>query len=284
MSNPDAINLPLASSLQQIAGALVFGSGHALTIEEIRTCLREVGADDEQAKIFADASPRDVRDALEGISKELARLGLGIELVELSEGFRFQTQACSGRWLRHLLKADRPGRLSRPALETLAIVAYRQPIAKAEIEAVRGVGVDYIIKALMELHLVRIVGRSELPGRPFLYGTTASFLEHFGLKNLSDLNAIDPSLQRSKPTERRAIHRKPRPAGEAESKRDTDQTTPEEGPAATTNEDAQAAEPMDERQVEDAIREILGPRKPGADAESVFAETAAPRTKRPTKE
>jgi segregation and condensation protein B len=258
--------MALASSLQQVVGALIFGSERPLSIEDIRTCLQEVGALDEQTRVFADAAPREVRDAVEGIAKDLSRLGLGIELAEHSEGFRFQTQACTGRWLRHMLKADRPGRLSRPALETLAIIAYRQPIAKSEIEAVRGVAVDHIIKALMELHLVRIVGRSDLPGRPFLYGTTASFLEHFGLKNLTDLNALDPTLQRSRPADRRALHRKAKP--------DKSEGAPAGAPDAQTGTAAVPA-PVDaaaeDRDLHAAVREILGPREePGADAEPVF--------------
>ena len=266
MANLDTTNLPLASSLQQIVGALIFGSDRPLTVEDIRTCLREVGVDDDQAAIFAGAAPRDVRDAIDDIAKELARLGLGIELVEQGEGFRFQTQAGGGRWLRHLLKVDRPGRLSRPALETLAIIAYRQPIAKAEIEAVRGVGVDHMIKTLMEIHLVRIVGRSELPGRPFLYGTTASFLEHFGLKHLTDLNALDPSLQRSTPAERRAIHQKTKPEGAASRNADEKSVAAAKGDA------------VGGRNIESAVQEILGPREaPDTDAEPVFEERIEPR-------
>jgi segregation and condensation protein B len=242
MSNPEEIKLPMADSLQQVLGALVFGADHPLTIEEMRTCLHEVGEADAEAKVFAEVSPRDVRDALESIAKELMRLGLGVELVEVGGGFRFQSQPAAGRWLRTLLKIDRPGRLSRPALETLAIIAYRQPIAKSEIESVRGVMVDHIIKALMELHLVRIVGRSDLPGRPFLYGTTASFLDHFGLKSLSELNAMDPTLQRSKPSERKAIHRK--------AKKEPDAA---EGQADLL----------------DPVREVLGPDTPPPDAEPI---------------
>jgi len=208
----DEVKLPLPSSLQQIVGALLFGADRPLTVEDIRTCLANVasnaGEENETLKLFAEASPREVTDALESIGKELARTGLGIEVVELNGGYRFQTQACCGRWVRDLLKIDRPNRLSRPALETLAIIAYRQPISKSEIESVRGVMVDHIVKALMELHLIRIVGRSDLPGRPFLYGTTNSFLEHFGLKNLNDLNELDPTLQRSKSSERKAVHKK----------------------------------------------------------------------------
>lgn len=212
MANPDEVKLPMPSSLQRIVGALLFGADHPLTVEEIRACLKSVAdADTEQnatLKLFAEASPREVSDAVESIRIELSRLELGLEVVELNGGFRFQTQPCCGRWVRNLLKADRPNRLSRPALETLAIIAYRQPIAKSEIESIRGVMVDHIVKALMELHLIRIVGRSDLPGRPFLYGTTASFLDHFGLSNLKELNELDPTLQRSKPSERKAVHRK----------------------------------------------------------------------------
>jgi len=261
--------MPLASSLQQIVGALIFGSDRPLSVEEIRACLREVGAADEQARVFADASPRDVHDAADALARELARLGFGIELAEHSEGYRFQTQASTGRWLRHLLKTDRPGRLSRPALETLAIIAYRQPIARSEIEAVRGVAVDHIIKALMELHLVRIVGRSDLPGRPFLYGTTASFLEHFGLKSLTELNALDPTLQRSKPAERRAIHRRERPAAPDGERNDPARQPQPSGAASAAAGITRGADgPGD---LSSGLREILGPDEaPGADGEPVF--------------
>jgi segregation and condensation protein B len=106
------------------------------------------------------------------------------------------------------LKLDRPNRLSRASLETLAIVAYRQPITKSEVEQIRGVSVDTIMKTLADLGLVRLVGRSELPGHPFLYGTTPFFLEHFGLASLDQLNEIDPTLPRSNPRERAKLFRK----------------------------------------------------------------------------
>lgn len=221
MLKPDEIALPMASSLQQIVGALLFGADHPLTVEEIRACLKSVAetaaeGEGDTLKLFAEASPREIGDAVESIAKELARLGLGIEVADVSGGFRFQTQPCCGRWVRNLLKADRPNRLSRPALETLAIIAYRQPIARSEIESIRGVAVDHIVKALMELHLIRIVGRSELPGRPFLYGTTPTFLDHFGLCTLKELNELDPTLQRSKVSERKAAHTREKKKSDAE--------------------------------------------------------------------
>jgi len=218
MASLDDVKLPLPSSLQQIVGALLFGADRPLTVEDIRACLANVASGaaegDETLKLFAEASPREVGDALESIGKELARMGIGVEVVALNGGYRFQTQVCCGRWVRDLLKAKRPNRLSRPALETLAIIAYRQPISKSEIESVRGVTVDHIVKALMELHLIRMLGQSDLPGRPFLYGTTTTFLDHFGLKNLDDLNELDPTLQRSKPAARKAIHKKEKPKAE----------------------------------------------------------------------
>lgn len=257
MSNPDDVKLPMASSLQQIVGALLFGSDHPLTVDEIRACLKSVaGASDaeqnETLKLFAEASPREVSDAIESISIELSRLELGLEVAQINGGFRFQTQPCCGRWVRNLLKIDRPNRLSRPALETLAIIAYRQPIAKSEIESIRGVVVDHIVKALMELHLIRIVGRSDLPGRPFLYGTTSTFLDHFGLSNLKELNELDPTLQRSKPSERKAVHRKEKRKDEAAQTSGMDEgslfsQTPADGPATK-------AEPSG------ALKEILGDR------------------------
>ena len=253
MSKPDEIQLPMASSLQQVVGALVYGSDHALSVEEIRSCLQAVAGEDPATAVFAEASPRDVRDALTGIAKELDRLGVGIVLKEINGVFQFESHASCGRWLRHMLRRERPNRLSRPALETLAIVAYRQPIAKSEIEGIRGVTVDHIVKALMELHLVRIVGRSDLPGHPFLYGTTTSFLDHFGLKSLGELNEMDPTLQRSKPSERKAIHRK-----------NALKNTESDEPATEKAEPANA-----EPDFTDPVREVLGPDTPPPDAEPI---------------
>lgn len=134
--------------------------------------------------------PADIRKAIEDIRTQLAAAGLGIELVEINGGYRFQTAAPCGPWVRQMLNKGRATVLSRPSIETLAIIAYRQPVTRSEIESVRGVNAGHVIKALMEMQLVRIVGRSDLPGRPFLFGTTPQFLEHFGLKSLSDLETL----------------------------------------------------------------------------------------------
>ncbi|MBR1871029.1 MAG: SMC-Scp complex subunit ScpB [Kiritimatiellae bacterium] len=206
------LKTPLPHSLQEIVGALVFASQEPLTAADLRNTIRETvlpGGEDDDAKkeneildVYRTCTAREVEAALHGLEKELERSQIGLRLVCTGGAYRMQTVPACGRYVRALLKLDRPGRLSRASLETLAIIAYRQPITKSEIEAIRGVAVDTMVKGLVDMGLVRLVGKSELPGHPFLYGTTPQFLEHFGLASLGDLNALDPTLQRSDPKER----------------------------------------------------------------------------------
>ena len=206
MPKPKEPKIPLPSSLQEIVGALLFASQTPLTVTDLRQCIRgvepEEGENAEVMGVYQGCTTREVEQAVHGLEKELERSGCGFRLVCAGGAYRLQTAPSCGRYVRALLKLDRPNRLSRAALETLAIIAYRQPITKSEVEQIRGVAVDMIVKTLVDLQLVRLVGRSELPGHPFLYGTTPLFLEHFGLASLSELNAIDPTLQRSNPRER----------------------------------------------------------------------------------
>ena len=216
---PKGPRIPLPSSLQEIVGALLFASESPLTAAELRTCVRgvapEEGDDAEVMSVYQSCTSREIEQALHGLEKELERSECGFRLVCTGGAYRLQTASACGRYVRALLKLDRPSRLSRAALETLAIIAYRQPITKAEIEQIRGVAVDTIVKSLVDLQLVRLVGRSELPGHPFLYGTSPLFLEHFGLASLSELNDIDPTLQRSNPRERAKLFVKEKPEEQA---------------------------------------------------------------------
>ena len=217
---PKEPKIPLPSSLQEIVGSLLFASQTPLTVTDLRQCIRGVepaeGDDADVMKVYQSCTTREVEQAIHGLEKELERSGCGFRLVCAGGAYRLQTTPTCGRYVRSLLKLDRPNRLSRASLETLAIVAYRQPITKAEVEQIRGVAVDTIMKTLVDLQLVRLVGRSELPGHPFLYGTTPLFLEHFGLASLSELNAIDPTLQRSNPRERAKLFvKKGKPKEEA---------------------------------------------------------------------
>ncbi len=186
-------NIDKLPGLKQILGALVFGANRPLKLRELRACIVEVSESDETVAVYADVDDKQLKEALKELADELDENHAGFSLHETAGGYRLQSDAECGRWLKHLLNA-KPHRLSHPALETMAIIAYRQPISRADLEAVRGVSVAHIIKPLMEMQLVRIVGRSELPGRPFLYGTTQMFLEHFGLKNLKDLDKMAPMV------------------------------------------------------------------------------------------
>ena len=211
-NKPKDVRLPLPGSLQEIVGALLFASESPLSVADLRECVRGVepedGDDAEVMEVYRTCTTREIEEALRGLEKALEVAKCGFTLVCAGGQYRMQTSPVCGRYVRALLKLDRPNRLSRASLETLAIVAYRQPITKAEVEQIRGVGVDTIMKTLTDLELVRLVGRSELPGHPFLYGTTPFFLEHFGLASLDQLNEIDPPLPRSNPRERAKLFKR----------------------------------------------------------------------------
>ncbi len=251
--------LDLPGSLQEIVGSLLFASESPLTVQQLRECVRgvepEEGDNAEVMEVYRTCTTREIEAALRGVEKALEVARCGFRLVCTGGTYRLQTTPVCGRYVRALLKLDRPSRLSRASLETLAIVAYRQPVTKAEIEEIRGVGVDTILKTLSELQLVRLVGRSELPGHPFLYGTTPFFLEHFGLASLDQLNDIDPTLPRSNPRARAELFKKkekPKPEqltldGEQPTANAT-KTPPEnagETPPAAENENNSPAEPAD---------------------------------------
>lgn len=199
----EQVKIPLPRSLQDIVGSLLFASPDPLTAAELRAAVRAVepeeGENAEIMDVYRSCTSREIDQALKGLEKALEVAGCGFQLVCTGGTYRMQTMPSCGRYVRAMLKLDRPSRLGRASLETLAIVAYRQPITKSEIEEIRGVDVTGNLKTLMDLQLIRLVGRSELPGHPFLYGTTQIFLEHFGLSNLQQLNELDPTLQRSNP-------------------------------------------------------------------------------------
>jgi len=177
--------------LKQVLGAIIFAARHPLTVGAIRKVLQETAeVNREEAGVYGSVKEAELKACLRQLQIECETGKTGVHLVESADGFRFQSDPMGGPWVRHMLNVGKPTRLSRPALETLAIIAYRQPISRAELEAVRGVAVDHVIRMLMEMQLIKIVGRSELPGRPMLYGTTALFLEHFGLKEVKDLPGI----------------------------------------------------------------------------------------------
>jgi segregation and condensation protein B len=139
------------------------------------------------ASVIGTVSKAEVEQALKILQQQLEQEGRGIQLVKLAGGYRLVTKPDYAPWLKRLDKAKAAQKLSRSALESLAIIAYKQPLVRAEIEEIRGVETSGVIRTLLERKLVRIVGRKEVPGRPIMYGTTKFFLEHFGLQDLTQL-------------------------------------------------------------------------------------------------
>ena len=178
--------------LKQIIGALLFAAREPVAADTIKKVLRDAAKQYEgPVKDFEKATAEDIAAAIAQLNEDLTRAHTGIHVGEVANGYRLQNDLNCGVWIRQMLEKGRSNRLSKPALETLAIIAYRQPCTRQEIESVRGVQVDAILKNLMEMQLVKAAGRSELPGRPWMFATTQKFLEYFGLKNVQDLPGIE---------------------------------------------------------------------------------------------
>lgn len=249
MSEPNKI--PMPRSLQEIVGALLFASETPLTAADLKNSIRamapEEDCDKETAEIYRTCTSREIDAALKGLEKALEVAGCGFSLLCAGGAYRLQTIPPCGRYVRAMLKLDRPGRLGRATLETLAIIAYRQPVTKSEIEEIRGVDVSGNVKTLMDLELVRLVGKSELPGHPFLYGTTPEFLEHFGISSLGSLDGFDPTLQRSDPKTKAESYKRPASAPEQ-----PELPIDGESPAEPEGKETPGEEPRDAANPEDA--------------------------------
>jgi len=180
--------------LKFILEAVLFSAQKPLSPAELREVLNDAGekSDDSAARSFRKVKLDDLNGALEQLAREHAAAARTYRLVCVAGSWQFVSQPEYAPWLKALVGEKlRPPRLSLPALETLAIMAYRQPLTRAEIEQIRGVSVDGVMQTLLERGLVAQVGRAEVAGRPMTYGTTSLFLEYFGLHSLDDLPAAD---------------------------------------------------------------------------------------------
>ncbi|HET6464104.1 MAG TPA: SMC-Scp complex subunit ScpB [Nitrospiria bacterium] len=163
--------------LTAVLEAILFVSGEPMSLEELSEVLE--GTEAER-----------IRQALDHLRQNYESAGRGLQIVEVAGGYRIVTRSECAPWIRSLEKIKTATRLSRSGLETLAIVAYKQPVTRGEIEAIRGVDSAYVLKTLLERRILKITGRREGLGRPILYGTTREFLQYFGLKDLSELPAL----------------------------------------------------------------------------------------------
>ena len=180
--------------LKSVLEAILFSAQQPLTPKELRELLVSAAEKSEEPapKEFKKVSPDQITETLNQLAAEHGQLGRSFHLMCVAGAWQFASRPDYAPWIKALVgHKSRPPRLSQPALETLAIVAYRQPLTRAEIEQIRGVAVDAVMQTLLERGLVQHVGRAEVPGRPNTYGTTPLFLEYFGLGSLEDLPAAD---------------------------------------------------------------------------------------------
>lgn len=150
---------------------------------------------DDLKILFENLKSQEIREIIETLKKEHEERQSGIRIVEIAGGFLMVTAHEHAGIVKNFYKIKHTEKLSGPALETLAIIAYKQPVTRVDIEALRGVNADGVIKSLAEKNLIRIVGRKEVIGRPFVYGTTRQFLDYFGLKSLDELPNIEEFAQ-----------------------------------------------------------------------------------------
>jgi segregation and condensation protein B len=175
--------------------------------------------------IFEEEPKERIEEQLQALKADYEARGAGIMLAEVANGWQLATRPEYAAWVRKFKTVKVSTRLSRPALETLAIIAYKQPVTRPEIEAIRGVNIGGIVRNLMERRLVKIVGKKDVPGKPMLYGTSAEFLQYFGLKDLSSLPTLK-EFQELEASEEAMLPEAP-DAGEHEEENGTEDIAPE---------------------------------------------------------
>jgi segregation and condensation protein B len=170
---------------KSIIESILFIAGEPLTIDAL--------------KDIVELDRPEIERLINELISEYSLKNSGLFIVEVAGGVQMVTNPASAPWIKKLLATAVPTRLSQQSLETLAIIAYKQPIIKAEIEAIRGVNSDGVVKTLLERRLIKILGRKEVPGRPLMYGTTKEFLQSFGLKDLSELPTLKEFQEMEEP-------------------------------------------------------------------------------------
>lgn len=175
--------LEVPTTLRSLLEALIFAAQEPLTVNQIQSMYALEGANGDARKI----EQEEIAQVIEALNNEYASAEKPYRIVGIAGGYQFATLPTYADWLGKLYKEQARRKLSQASTETLSIIAYRQPITRPEIESIRGVDCDYVLKTLLEKDMVTIVGRATTVGRPLLYGTTKEFLKHFGLNDIADL-------------------------------------------------------------------------------------------------
>lgn len=171
------------SKIKSVIESLIFTAEKPLPFDEIK-------------KLFEDAQDSLLKEAIDELIKESEQRNSGIRIIEIAGGYQMVTAPENAAELKEFYRIKHTEKLSKPSLEALAIIAYKQPVTRIDVESIRGVNTDGVIKNLLEKSLIRIVGRKEVIGRPFVYGTTRQFLDYFGLKSLDELPKIEEFAQK----------------------------------------------------------------------------------------
>lgn len=170
-------------SAKQILEALIFATDEPLTPGDIINIFNTL----DEGERLRRMSEESILRYIEELNHEFEQTGRAFRIVKVAGGYQYATQQHFAPWLGKMLKEKSKRKLSISALESLAVIAYKQPVTKPEVESIRGVNADYVLRTLLERNLITIVGRAATPGRPLLYGTTRDFLKHFGINDLSEL-------------------------------------------------------------------------------------------------
>jgi segregation and condensation protein B len=188
-------------TLKAVVEALLFASQKPLSVNDIAAAISSAAEYFEEGTEVGLPKPKtaEIAECLQTLQSEYDEESHAFQLIEQVSGWVLASRSEYQIWVRQLFPEMRPARLSAPALETLAIIAYRQPITKADVEAIRGVTVDGVMQKLLDGGLVKISGRAEVPGRPLVYVTTQHFMEHFGLRHLDELPNASELRQMSLP-------------------------------------------------------------------------------------
>ena len=180
------------STYISVIEALIFSSDDSLSAEEIIRAIKSIDGED------IEITKEEVDNTVDALNQKYSENGNSFRILRIANGYLYATLETYAKYVGYLSSERAKRRLSQAALETLSIIAYKQPITKPELESIRGVNSDYILTTLLEKNLITIKGRAETVGRPLLYGTTDEFLKYFGLNNLSDLpkpREIDEIMQ-----------------------------------------------------------------------------------------
>jgi segregation and condensation protein B len=174
---------PISENKRQIIEAVIFGSDEPLTIRQIQDIFWQSDNNGPRFRV----KEEEILNTIRELNAEYVQTGRPFRIIQVAGGFQYATMPEFAEWLGRMIKEKSRRKLTQATIETLSVIAYKQPVTKPEIEAIRGVNADYAIQKLMERGLVTIVGRAATPGRPLLYGTTQDFLKHFGINDLSEL-------------------------------------------------------------------------------------------------